>query len=95
MEIVTNTASKRKTEMAVNFDRGERNFGSDAYALVSRKPKQTFTKMTTMLGKSPQEKTWHELFMLMVRGASAFECVANYQCSVILRHWKEKRLNFC
>lgn len=63
--------------MAVNFDRGERNFGSDAYALVSRKPKQTFTKMTTMLGKSPQEKTWHELFMLMVRGASAFECVAN------------------
>ncbi len=55
LEIVTNTASKRKTEMAVNFDRGERNFGSDAYALVSRKPKQTFTKMTTMLGKSPQE----------------------------------------
>lgn len=55
MEIVTNTASKRKTEMAVNFDRGERNFGSDAYALVSRKPKQTFTKMTTMLGKSLKE----------------------------------------
>eukprot|EP00903_Cladosiphon_okamuranus_P014439 g13397.t1 len=51
LEIVTNTASKRKTEMAVNFDRGERNFGSDAYALVSRKPKQTFTKMTTMLGR--------------------------------------------
>lgn len=51
LEIVTNTASKRKTEMAVNFDRGERNFGSDAYALVSRKPKQTFTKITTMLGR--------------------------------------------
>lgn len=51
LEIVTNTASKRKTEMAVNFDRGDRNFGSDAYALVSRKPKQTFTKMTTMLGE--------------------------------------------
>lgn len=50
MEIVTNMASKRKTEMAVNFDRGDRNFGSDAYALVSRKPKQTFTKITTMLG---------------------------------------------
>lgn len=51
LEIVTNAASKRKTEMAVNFDRGERNFGSDAYALVSRKPKQTYTKMTTMLGE--------------------------------------------
>lgn len=51
LEIVTNSASKRKTEMAVNFDRGERNFGSDAYALVSRKPKQTYTKMTTMLGE--------------------------------------------
>ncbi|CAB1098258.1 HSP70 [Ectocarpus sp. CCAP 1310/34] len=51
LEIVTNAASKRKTEMAVNFDRGERNFGSDAYALVSRKPKQTYTKMTTMLGR--------------------------------------------
>lgn len=51
LEIVTNTASKRKTEMAVNFDRGERNFGSDAYALVSRKPKQTFTKITAMLGE--------------------------------------------
>lgn len=51
LEIVTNTASKRKTEMAVNFDRGERNFGSDAYALVSRKPKTTVTKMTTMLGE--------------------------------------------
>lgn len=51
LEIVTNSASKRKTEMAVNFDRGDRNFGSDAYALVSRKPKQTYTKMTTMLGE--------------------------------------------
>ena len=50
LEIVTNMASKRKTEVAVNFDRGERNFGSDAYALLSRKPKQTFTKITTLLG---------------------------------------------
>ncbi|CAM9970948.1 unnamed protein product [Choristocarpus tenellus] len=53
LEIVTNTASKRKTEMAINFNRGERNFGSDAYALVSRKPQQTFTKITTMLGRHP------------------------------------------
>ncbi|CAM9469770.1 unnamed protein product [Ascophyllum nodosum] len=51
LEIVTNMASKRKTEVAVNFDRGERNFGSDAYALLSRKPKQTFTKITTLLGR--------------------------------------------
>lgn len=55
LEIVTNTASKRKTEVAVNFDRGERNFGSDAYALVSRKPKQTFTKITTMMGEPSLE----------------------------------------
>lgn len=59
LEIVTNTASKRKTEMAVNFDRGERNFGSDAYALVSRKPKNTVTKITTMLGENVgQGKRW-------------------------------------
>ncbi|CAM9761396.1 unnamed protein product [Chrysoparadoxa australica] len=54
LEIVTNTASKRKTEVCINFDRGERNFGSDAYALMSRKPHQTFTRMNAMLGRSEE-----------------------------------------
>jgi hypoxia up-regulated 1 len=52
LEIVTNTASKRKTEVAINFDRGERSFGGDALVMLSRKPEQTFTKMTSLLGRS-------------------------------------------
>lgn len=52
LEIVTNTASKRKTEMAINFDRGERSFGGDALVLLSRKPEQTFTKLSALLGRN-------------------------------------------
>jgi molecular chaperone DnaK (HSP70) len=40
LEIVTNTASKRKTEVAVAFDRGELSLGGDAAALTPRKPTQ-------------------------------------------------------
>ncbi|KAG5182248.1 heat shock protein 70 [Tribonema minus] len=51
LEIVTNTASKRKTAMAINFDRGERSFGGDALVMLARKPAQTFTKLTALLGR--------------------------------------------
>lgn len=54
LEIVTNTASKRKTEMAINFDRGERSFGGDAVVMLGRKPEATFTHMTAMLGRYPE-----------------------------------------
>lgn len=44
VEIVTNLQSKRKTPTCITFYRGERMFGSDAYALMARKPELTFFK---------------------------------------------------
>uniref|UniRef100_A0A7S2AJ41 Uncharacterized protein n=1 Tax=Octactis speculum TaxID=3111310 RepID=A0A7S2AJ41_9STRA len=57
LEIVTNTISKRKTEVCITFDRGERYFGSDAYGLMSRKPQSSFTKFGRMLGRSMEHAT--------------------------------------
>lgn len=52
LEIVTNFQSKRKTPTCITFYRGERMFGSDAYALMARKPELTFSKTFRMLGRS-------------------------------------------
>ena len=52
LEIVTNIHSKRKTENALAFYRGERSFGADAYALLTKSPQSTYAKLTTMLGRS-------------------------------------------
>jgi len=52
LEIVTNFQSKRKTPTCITFYRGERLFGSDAYALMARKPELTFAKAYRMLGKA-------------------------------------------
>lgn len=51
IEIVTNFQSKRKTPTIISFYRGERLFGSDAYALMGRKPELTLTKFQRMLGR--------------------------------------------
>mmetsp|Transcript_25466 Transcript_25466/g.42935 ORF Transcript_25466/g.42935 Transcript_25466/m.42935 type:complete len:993 (+) Transcript_25466:61-3039(+) len=50
-DIVTNFQSKRKTPLSLTFYRGERMFGSDSTALMSRKPELTFNKLLRMLGK--------------------------------------------
>ena len=52
LEIVTNKVSKRKTETAVAFVRGERLFASDAYGMLSRKPEQAYSRLTEFLGRS-------------------------------------------
>jgi len=52
IEIVSNFQSKRKTPTIISFYRGERLFGSDAYALMGRKPELTITKFQRMLGRS-------------------------------------------
>lgn len=51
--IVTNTASKRKTETAMAFnDENARQFAGDAKNLMTRKPLQTFTFARTLLGRN-------------------------------------------
>ncbi len=51
LEIVTNTASKRKTETAVSFDKGQLSLGGDAYAMITRKPGQVFSKLHALIGR--------------------------------------------
>eukprot|EP00614_Pseudopedinella_elastica_P026670 CAMPEP_0172615954 /NCGR_PEP_ID=MMETSP1068-20121228/62611_1 /TAXON_ID=35684 /ORGANISM="Pseudopedinella elastica, Strain CCMP716" /LENGTH=966 /DNA_ID=CAMNT_0013421253 /DNA_START=59 /DNA_END=2959 /DNA_ORIENTATION=+ len=51
LEIVPNTISKRKTEIVVSFDRGERMYGSDAFGLLSRKPNFGFAHFRELLGR--------------------------------------------
>eukprot|EP01031_Cornospumella_fuschlensis_P034999 gene35000-42386_t len=53
LEIVTNFQSKRKTPTCIAFYKGERLFGSDATALMGRKPEASFAKLTRMLGRTP------------------------------------------
>mmetsp|Transcript_64308 Transcript_64308/g.178013 ORF Transcript_64308/g.178013 Transcript_64308/m.178013 type:complete len:229 (+) Transcript_64308:146-832(+) len=52
LEIVTNTISKRKTDVAIMFDRGDRLFGSDVTGFLPRKPQLAYTKFSQMLGRS-------------------------------------------
>lgn len=52
LEIVTNFQSKRKTPTCIAFYKGERMFGSDAYALIGRKPESSFAKVFRMMGRS-------------------------------------------
>eukprot|EP01039_Chlorochromonas_danica_P006723 gene6723-7432_t len=52
LEIVTNFQSKRKTPVCVAFYKNERLFGSDASALMGRKPEASFSKFFRMLGRS-------------------------------------------
>lgn len=51
LEIVTNHFSKRKTDTAVAFVRGERLFGSDAMGMLSRKPELAYARLLSLLGK--------------------------------------------
>ena len=61
LEIVTNFESKRKTPTCITFYKGERSFGASAYALMSRKPDLSFTKMYRMIGKNPTNDMIQEL----------------------------------
>lgn len=61
LEIVTNFQSKRKTPTCISFYRGERMFGSDATALMARKPDLTFAKIYRALGKIAEHHLVKEL----------------------------------
>lgn len=52
LEIVTNFQSKRKTQTMITFYKGERMLGSDAMAIMGRKPELTFAKANRMLGRT-------------------------------------------
>lgn len=52
LEIVPNTISKRKTEIAVAFDRGERMYGSDAAGMLTRKPGMAYAHFREMIGRN-------------------------------------------
>lgn len=53
--------SKRKTPTYITFYRGERMFGADSYALMTRKPDLTFAKLFRMIGKAPNHPHLEEL----------------------------------
>ena len=61
LEIVTNFQSKRKTPTYITFYRGERLFGTDSYALLTRKPDLTFSKLFRLVGKSIDHPHLQEL----------------------------------
>lgn len=61
LEIVTNFQSKRKTPTCISFYKGERMFGSDAFALMPRKPELTFSKLFRMVGRAPEHPHLEEL----------------------------------
>mmetsp|Transcript_357 Transcript_357/g.348 ORF Transcript_357/g.348 Transcript_357/m.348 type:complete len:927 (+) Transcript_357:193-2973(+) len=61
LDIVTNFQSKRKTPSCVAFYRNERTFGSDATAIMGRKPELTFTKLRRILGRTPDHPSVKEL----------------------------------
>jgi hypoxia up-regulated 1 len=60
LEIVSNFQSKRKTPTCVTFYRGERMFGADSYALMSRKPELTFSRIFRMMGRTPSHPLMQE-----------------------------------
>jgi hypoxia up-regulated 1 len=50
--IVTNVHSKRKTEVMVGFNDGERLFGSNALNLLTRKPHFTYSRLRQLAGRA-------------------------------------------
>lgn len=61
LEIVTNFQSKRKTPTCISFFKGERLFGSDAHALIGRKPEVSFAKVYRMLGRHVEHPLVQEI----------------------------------
>ena len=49
--IVTNIHSKRKTEVMVGFNDGERLFGANAANLLTRKPQWTYSELRRIIGR--------------------------------------------
>ena len=49
--IVTNVHSKRKTEVMVGFNDGERLFGANAANLLTRKPHWTYSELRRLIGR--------------------------------------------
>merc|ERR1719261_860059 len=49
--IVTNVHSKRKTEVMVGFNDGERLFGANAANLLTRKPQWTYSELRRLIGR--------------------------------------------
>eukprot|EP01035_Chromulina_nebulosa_P055221 gene55221-75668_t len=108
LEIVTNFQSKRKSPTCISFYRGERLFGSDAYALMGRKPELTFAKFYRMLGRSAD----HPLVQEVLKQYFPYEIFTNQTTkgsylkmedtvytpeeliAMFLNHVKEMTLNF-
>ena len=59
--LVSNFQSKRKTPTVISFYRGERQFGADALALLSRKPELTISKLSRLVGRSPDHPLVRQL----------------------------------
>lgn len=61
LEIVTNLQSKRKTPTCLAFYKEERLFGSDAYALMGRKPDVSLAKFNRLIGRTVEHTRAKEL----------------------------------
>nr|AKG51639.1 hypoxia up-regulated protein [Artemia sinica] len=65
LEVALNKESKRKTPVAIAFRNGERTFGEDALTVGVRFPKNCYTHLTDLLGKTvdhPSVKRYQEMF---------------------------------
>jgi len=51
-EIALDPSSKRKSPAVVGFDDGERRFGNDATSLITKRPAETYSYISRLLGKS-------------------------------------------
>jgi hypoxia up-regulated 1 len=65
LEVALNKESKRKTPVAIAFRNGERTFGEDALTVGVGFPKNCYTHLTDLLGKTvdhPSVKRYQEMF---------------------------------
>lgn len=100
---MNNFQSKRKTPTAITFYRGERMFGSDATALMGRKPELTFSNIYRMLGRTPDHPIMQEfqkqyfpyqIYTNETTGATTFKMEDTYYTpeelmALILQHVKD------
>eukprot|EP00599_Poterioochromonas_sp_BG-1_P004886 CAMPEP_0173141230 /NCGR_PEP_ID=MMETSP1105-20130129/5369_1 /TAXON_ID=2985 /ORGANISM="Ochromonas sp., Strain BG-1" /LENGTH=913 /DNA_ID=CAMNT_0014054391 /DNA_START=66 /DNA_END=2807 /DNA_ORIENTATION=+ len=109
LEIVTNFQSKRKTPTCLAFYKDERLFGSDAVALMGRKPELTFEKIGRLIGKTSDSpftsevvKTQYHPYQITTNETTKFlslKVEQNYYTSeeliaMILQHVKDITHNF-
>lgn len=74
--------------MCINFDKNERMFGSDATALVARKPLSTFCRLYRMIGKQANDP----VFTQLKDQHFPYEAYANESTSIT--HLKVEKTNY-